>query len=360
MLILLNTHYHDYQIFDPETDQELRAILRNNADHIYAALFSSDSGLRSDCYCAVLKDHIVTEFEPFDVDVTMTFVDRHMREAYEIDQTFSVRTLSDFYNFGVLVHMMDSLRYSTINLLHHYDIEIALQRLRLIRHGRFTDWSASKHKGTVVDFIRQELNLWIDTDEMLTMVPNDDDCERGRLIVSGPYGDGTEVLHTGPHHARLMLNLENGVWHIRSRIWDEVQNDAYGFCINDTGLLYLAIHPLAKELLEMSSADVTLRYGRYVDHDGVSVPVVDAEAGMEYVMYDLPDLLYGMVYLPQIVDFDHLIYDPLPVSLRLHIRQRERWSSREYDLPRGDGRIFTDLCYMVADLLLSDDEGVGL
>lgn len=355
MILLLKDR--TYRIFDVTSDREIRHIIKSFPLPIDAVAFESRSDLRSDCFTIVKRHHLNLDVKPFDIDVSIGFVDRGMKDARVIDQTFRVRSIEDFYNAAVLLTMLDSLNYSTVNLLHYYDIDISLVGVRVIWPDRVVDW---KPKKSLRKFMAKHLDMYVDTDDWLATVPRDDGYDAGRVLVTGDY-DGTELLHIGPKESRLMLQLEDGFWHLRSKVYnssDDKLNDYYGFCINDTGLMYLAMHPLANELKKVSTCTATVRYGHYVEfEEGVVVPLVDAESGIEYCMFDLIDIFYGMVYLPQIIDFDRLVYDPLPVALKVRLKTKDRLIFRDVDIPcSDDGRVRLDFCSVIATVLLVEEE----
>lgn len=352
-MILLLKNY-TYRIYDVSSDRDIRTVIRNCPYPISAVAFESKSDLRSDCFTIVRRRHLNLDVKPFDIDVSIGFIDRRMKDTRVVDQTFRVRSIEDFYNAAVLLTMLDSLNYSTVNLLHYYDIDISLLGVRIIWPDHVVDW---KRKKPLKKFMAKELAMYVDTDDWLATVPRDDGYDAGRIIITDDH-DGRETLRIGPKESRLMLQLDDGYWHIRSKVYDEDPwTDYYGFCINDTGLMYLASHPMASQLKKVSTCTVTVNYGRYIELEDGVVPIVDGDSGIEYCMFDLIDVFYGMVYLPQIIDFDRLIYDPLPVALKLRLRTKDRLIFRDVDIPcSDDGRVRLDFCGVIASALLTEEE----
>jgi len=364
MIFLLKDGSCRVQDPTPYNDAKTAKYHRKYADRLEAVLIESMTRLRSDCYVVVKGDRFRSHIKPFKMTYTisMSGPDMPISEDNSLTRTIDVDNVYDYYNSISLLYQFSKVR-ELCDALHFYDIIITLLRVTIRLKGGSFSWTMDSSE-SLDEFLRRQ-DMHLDTDEFL-----DARMSRAEMVANGDYriemvrdDDGSQHLSYYIHDRRYRL-------HIRGNRWDKVllippdfpvmkDLEIYGTCINGTGLLYAATKPIAMRIEKLQSCEIDVLYGEYQHYDGITVAEVTHSVGeWEYSAYSELDILYLVLYLPQILDFQRALFSSsLPVKIDIELLSMRHYEQRAcFDLPEpeeGSG-IVMDLFGMLAATLLTD------
>ena len=330
--------------------------------NLSAVLIESSTSLHSDTFIIVKKEHFKTKIRPFNVRYTLLLYD--MESPFDYDNSITreiyISTIADFFGLASLLYQLSACegagdllsigesRVNVIGLEIHYPDTV----------DRFT-WNEDSE--TIIDFINRQ-DLYCDTDSFLdASLPRANMVEDGCYITRYNPKDQYSHIEYYHHDRKFYLKLSNGQWDLVTKIpnpelvrmADHVLS-TFGFCLNHTGLIYLASYPLAYHIYDVESCEIILQYGRFYQVD----KIWDAKDlhTREYDGFNSVDMLYMALYLPQIWDINHFLCDETPVRIGISLLQDRRLlKEAEFELEKcaADTGLKCDLFAYIASTLTS-------
>jgi hypothetical protein len=307
-----------YKMLDRYVDEhKVVAKYQKWKDHVVAVLVECSTRLHSDMYTLVTKEHFKTKIEPLTITYTLSLYtpETPMDQERFLTRQLKVKTIGDFYNATSLIYQMqksDDIG-DTLSL---GDTRVIMVGLTIEKKGEGkVEWDPSQN---IVDFVAQ-FDMVCDTDIFLqAMGSKETMIEDGCYITRYNPHDHTHNLSYYYHEKKHLLRLCEGSWGTALDRWvgknETDTKAAYGFCLNNTGLLYLAYGPVALSLLDAQSLVIQVTRGTWRQHQNQWYPIKEA-AIQEYEGYNLADILYMGLYLPQIWDINRLITGDTPVEV---------------------------------------------
>ena len=332
-----------YKVIDPlASDRKIEKRFTKDKKKIRAVMVECATRLHSDVYAIIEADHFKPRFKPFDLTYTIALydVDAPIDEGTCLTRTIPIDTIADFYNVTSLIYQLECCD-GVGDIMSMGDERITIVALSIHYHKDTITWDPKKEKA--IEFINRQ-GMYCDTDNFLdASVPKERMVEDGCYITRPDPETGTRRMMYYYHEKKNYLYLNNGHWKFFDTLTMRISHyktvedgiNAYGLCINRTGLVYLAVEEVALNLEETDSCVVELTTGKWYTSENVWL-ASDEISSHTYEAYNWADILYMGLFLPQIWDINRYLFDVTPTKIGIDFLQRRRYSkSGEYEVPHS-------------------------
>lgn len=308
-----------------ENDKKAMKWFRRQRKNIGAVMIDCSSRLHSDCYAMVYADKLKTEIPRTKVWYKIALVedDLPLDDAFTIDREFECRTVSEFYNITALLYQLD--RSDAVGDIISLGTKIVTVVELGIIQAPLNEPVFWNHEEKIVDFL-ERFDMVLNTDKILAIpMPvirsKQVDIEKGYYITR-PSNDGGMHLTYQFHDQKYMLRLSTGYWTLEDSDfhWDILDSEILGICMNGTGLVYLGTGKVIYNMLDTEGVRVEVCYE--AAHDP-TVYVTDYEA------YNVVDLFYMALFLPQIWDMVALFENMKPSAVKISMTFSKHWEIAE-------------------------------
>ena len=362
MFFLLSNGNYEHIDRDASSEKVMKK-LRKYEDKLEALLIESDTALRSDCYIVVLKDHIKKDFEPFKITYTLAFT-AATDTPFEslIKRTLEIESLNDFYNAASLLYQMANFNASCFWFMNDNFMDINLIKCKFeTKRGSF-GWK--EEDGSITDFLERQ-DMYLDAEKFLDASM----CKR-ELVEEGFYQDVYDAesdMRTINYYIsdRLFyLHLSMGRWgkSLRVQRLQDDRHDAYGFCIRNTGLLYLAPYEIASAWEHCQSCELTVNITRGYDDKKLWFDP-DQTFDREYNVYSPDHMLALALYLPQLLDIRKYLFDEIPLRAYIQLLHNKRFVKEgEFVIEHtpADMGLRFDLFFLIDGVLMMPSRNISI
>lgn len=304
--------------------------------NIKAVMMENETRLHTDTFCIIERDNFQTDIHPFQLTYVVAYIndeDQPIDDANSMKRSIHITTIREFYQAAALLYQ---LAYSE-SVGDYYSIGPNRAILVSIKIHFDEDkdaylWNMATSKETAVEFVRNQ-GMILDTDRFLDASMGNSKAD---MVEDGCYITRKDIsgdMHLNfYHHAKKhLIWFRNGKWFLfgdnivprvnsfKERVVDDVTG-IYAICLNNTGLVYMASYPFLMNLTETTEAMVDM-------HLGTRETITDVESGLKYtqvktngntqsyVAYNVADVLYMALYLPQLWDMARFFYGDEPVLI---------------------------------------------
>ena len=361
MLFLLKDG--SYRLLDAYAeDRKIIKRFEKYKENLAAVLIESSTALHSDTFIIVEKDHFKTQIKPFYARYRLLLYDMETPIDYQntISREIYISSIPEFFGLASLIYQVDACEDAG-DLLSVGGMRVTITELEIRYEGEKESFTWYEDQESLIDFINRQ-DLFCDTDHFLdASLPRQQAVENGCYITRYNPKDQHSHIEYYHHDRKYYLCLYNGEWSLETKIPNPELDPltansfrAYGFCLNHTGLLYLASYPLAYHIFDVESCELILQYGRFFTED--KIWDTDTLMTREYDGFNYVDMLYMALYLPQIWDINHFLSDETPVRLGISLLQDKRlMKESEFELEKcaADVGLKCDLFAYIASTLTS-------
>lgn len=299
-----------YQVYSPYMDERKAIKKFLKAKHrLEAVLIEASTSCHSDTFTVVTAEHFKTSIEPFEIGYTISMYDIEIPidKEQSISRVIRVETPLELYNTTALIYQMNYTE-DVGDSMSIGDRRIAITGLYIKTKSGTIVWDPDVED--LISFINRQ-GLSCDTDSFLdASLPPDKQIEEGVYITRYDRASCMNTLQYYFHDRKYYLWLYNGKWHKSLKRPTCIVRDAgvmnvYGICLNKTGVLYLATDVIASWLYDVDSASIVVSRGHWKkEHE---LWVSDDTQDHYYEAWNLPDILYMGLYLPQLWDVERYL-----------------------------------------------------
>lgn len=364
---------NNYKVLHPLMEEsKILKKFRKWHSNIEAVMVENDTRLHSDTFSIIERDNFQTQIHPFQLTYIVAYIndeDQPIDDANSMKRSIHIDTIKDFYQAASLLYQ---LAYSE-SVGDYYSIGPNRAILVSIKIHFDEDqepylWNMATSKETAVDFVRAQ-GMILDTDHFLDASAGNskaDMVEDGCYITRKDISGDTHLNFY--HHAKKhLIWFRNGKWFLfsdnivprvntfRERAIDDVTG-IYAICLNNTGLVYMASYPFLMNLTETTEAMVDM-------YLGTRETITDVETGLKYteakpnpspqsyVAYNVADVLYMALYLPQLWDMARFFYGDEPVVIETEFildKCYHKTGSYKVPAPANGQGLHIDLFFIMA------------
>ena len=344
-------------------DQKALKWYENHEGKVKAVLIDCATRLHSDCYAIITAENFRTKIKPFSIfySIALYEPDSPLDPVNGVvSREIRISTPMEFYQVAALVYQI--CRCESIgDVVSMGRRQVAITAFTIKNKDGEFEWDSDTD---LIKFINK-YGLICDTDTFLDASMTHDkskEMENGSYITRFNRHDGTHQLTYYYHERKFFLCLDQGKWSLNHKSSAIIQsfmhgrfNTIYGFCLNGTGLIYLASTKVAVNILEAQSCSVMIRQTHIDDesadeteemHRMIFNDETYADYTMTYEGYNTADILYMALYLPQIWDLEkYLLGDVITNLFVMFLQMKHYEKGGQVNLNRGkdDEAIQVDL-----------------
>jgi hypothetical protein len=357
---------HTYKVYSVMMDDhKLAKKFHKDRKKIEAVLVECATDCHSDVYTVVKAEHFKTNFRPFSIKYTIGLydVESPLDEQQSITRTLHIDTILDYYNATALIYQM--LYTDNVgDMLSIGDRRVTIGSLSIETGRDSIKWDSDGEN--LIDFLARN-EMVCDTDKFLdASIPKDLAIEEGAYVTRYDKSTGKHQMMYYYHDKKYFLCMYNGKWELSLdrptlRVVAEGAISVYGICMNSTGLLYLANDQIAVSLYNCDSISLIVELGEWYNENHIWL--CDKEkVALTYEGWNMEDILYMGLYLPQIWDIDRYLNDISPVFLSAEFVHNKHYTKRgEYHIPHraADLGLELDLLAIFSMILTSQSEDIS-
>ena len=350
---------HTYDVIDPLTDDEkIPKKIEKVRDKLKAVLFEFNTRLHHDTFIVVDAEHLVTNFKHFAITYSMSIVgdDLPIDDANTVTRTIVVEDVISYYQIASLIYQLEYSNDVGDDLCLG-DTRVMLSALSYREMGEKDEliWDPDEEPAT--KFINRQ-GLYCDTDDFLAISVDDADRVEAGCYITRRNHEGYTHLEYHYHDIKNILWLKHGKWYVFpentiARLSDgdyifrnptqEIVEGIFGICINRSSLIYLTDYATLENYRQVEQCTIIAKRGSWgtietdrdvqnMTYNGDIMLEVEYERSLD--AFNMPDMLYMAVYLPQYWDMERYLFHIEPLILEIEVLQCKRYyKSASYTVP---------------------------